>query len=124
MRKRIKLKAHVKSKCDCENHYLELCTFFDSLEKTYFKKCTKCGKVWTDVQKTYEVCEYNTETVKTIDGRIITLYRPVIKQVTDTMTPGKHIPGEIVCNTKVANQLFYVKPDGTLSMIYQGGDQT
>ena len=55
MRKRIKLKAHVKPKCDCENHYLELCTVFDGFENTYFRKCTKCGKSWTNVQKTYEV---------------------------------------------------------------------
>ena len=122
MRKRIKLKAHVKPKCDCENHYLELCTVFDGFENTYFRKCTKCGKSWTDVQKTYEVCECITETVTSVDGHIITLYRPVIKQITDTVVLGKHIPGEIVCNTKVANQLYYVNKDGTLSMLYQGSE--
>lgn len=83
MRKRIKIKAHIKPKCDCENHYLELCNFFDGLNGTYFRKCTKCGKTWTEVKKAYEVIEYVTETVTDVNGRVFSLYKPAIRVATE-----------------------------------------
>lgn len=120
MRKRIKLKAHVKPKCDCENHYLELCTVFDGFENTYFRKCTKCGKSWTEVEKTYELIEHTVETATDITGRTITLYKPVIRMAAENN--GQFCVGEIVADLSVANTLYYVNKDGTLSMLYNGGD--
>ena len=45
--RKIKLKAQVKPKCNCEDHYLELCTSYDGETFTYQRYCYKCGKWWT-----------------------------------------------------------------------------
>ena len=44
--KKIKIKAKIKPKCDCENHYLELCTSFDGETYQYQRYCYKCHKTW------------------------------------------------------------------------------
>lgn len=41
-----------KNKCDCGNHYLELCTAFDGVIFTYQRCCTSCGKWWTATLRT------------------------------------------------------------------------
>ena len=45
--RKIKLKAQVKPKCNCEDHCLELCTSFDGETFVYQRYCYKCGKWWT-----------------------------------------------------------------------------
>ena len=47
-----KIKLKVKPKCNCEDHYLELCTSFDGETYVYQRYCYKCGKWWN-----YTKCE-------------------------------------------------------------------
>ena len=52
--KKIKLKAKIKPKCDCENHYLELCTSFDGETYQYKRYCYKCHKAWNYMKRLVE----------------------------------------------------------------------
>lgn len=52
MRKRIKIKAHVTPKCDCDKHYLELFHSADDSSITYKRFCYKCKTWWTYTEVT------------------------------------------------------------------------
>ena len=54
--KKIKIKAKIKPKCDCENHYLELCTSFDGETYQYQRYCYKCHKTWNYTKSLVEKC--------------------------------------------------------------------
>ena len=48
MKKIKSINTIVKPKCDCENHYLELFSYFNGdVAATYNRMCYKCGKWWT-----------------------------------------------------------------------------
>ena len=106
-------KLKVKIKCACADHYLELLKSFDGFEYTYLRQCTKCGKVWVDVEKTYDVIENITETVTDVCGNTITLFRPVVKHILSNST------GNVVYNS-VCGYCYVMNKDGTISMIYNG----
>lgn len=107
-----KLKARIK--CACADHYLELCKSFDGIEYTYLRQCTKCGKVWVDVDKTYDIVEYTVEDVTDIRGNTIRLYRPIIKHVIEHPLSTT----EIITNYSVGGYSYVMNEDGTVSMIY------
>lgn len=68
--RKIKLKVKVKPKCNCEDHYLELCTSFDGETFTYQRYCYKCGKWWIYTKheslkdSVYDICFTSMDSTK------------------------------------------------------------
>lgn len=46
-----KIRFNVKPKCNCEEHYLELCTSFDGEVFVYNRYCYKCGRTWVNAKR-------------------------------------------------------------------------
>lgn len=110
MRKRIKLKAYVKPKCDCENHYLELLQSLNDNTTTYRRLCCKCGRWWTYT----ESLEFSQEKDETIVynalgnpvARFVSLPRIIRKSNTILFDDGRGY-----------TDIYEMRPDGTLGRL-------
>lgn len=111
MKRVIKLKAYVKPKCDCENHYLELCQSFEEDTIVYHRLCCKCGKWWTFSE---------TTKIKYGDREEVACYNILGEPMMTLWNIPKHVYKEnvLICDDgRGRRDIYEVNRDGTLGKL-------